>query len=448
LKYKKLLTTSRFNARAQGKFAVDVRTKTLVIGRRDPSSSETAFLGKVLEQSSSASLLDHNVAMDISFPHVVGIFGSRGSGKSYDLGIILEGIFNPDRGAVRDAAIVFDIQDQFWTLGYSPDPNLDIDQPQLHDLSAWGLDPTKVNNINILTPRSSDTQVQDTTEFSLAAAQLTYDDWLAILDLERYSAMGQSLSALLNSSPGAPPSTLADLCDPRGVLANFQQGTVDGLRWRLESLAATEIVGATGLSVDTLLEQGTLTVILMRNLPESVRGLVVGVIARMVADRMGRIQQSRKVAVRTGKADVTADLNLTGRLWLVLDEAHVLVPSDGGTAATAPLIDYVKRGRDAGLSLIFATQQPSAVNSKLMSQVDITLTHMLGFDADLTAAIARMPTRTSVDYEIDSHGSGSLADVIRSLGPGECVVADGASSRIFLAKIRPRSTAHGGATPQ
>jgi DNA helicase HerA-like ATPase len=130
-----------------------------------------------------------------------------------------------------------------------------------------------------------------------------------------------------------------------------------------------------------------------------------------------------------------------------LDEAHVLAPSDGSTAATNPLIDYVKRGRDAGLSLIFATQQPSAVNSKLMSQVDITLTHMLGFEADLTAAIARMPTLSSVDYDIDNHATGSLADVIRSLGPGECVVADGASSRIFLGRIRPRLTAHGGATP-
>ena len=46
-------------------------------------------------------------------------------------------------------------------------------------------------------------------------------------------------------------------------------------------------------------------------------------------------------------------------------------PERAGKDWTGPLVDYVKRGRDAGLSLIFATQQPSAVNSKLMSQVDI-----------------------------------------------------------------------------
>ena len=113
-----------------------------------------------------------------------------------------------------------------------------------------------------------------------------------------------------------------------------------------------------------------------------------------------------------------------------------------------PLIDYVKRGRDAGLSLVFATQQPSAVNHKLLSQVDLTLTHTLGFEADLNAAVARMPTRTAVDYEIDSQKVGSLKDVIRSLRPGEAVVADGFSDRIFVAKIRPRVTAHGGSTPK
>ena len=163
---------------------------------------------------------------------------------------------------------------------------------------------------------------------------------------------------------------------------------------------------------------------------------------------MGRVQQARKVARREKGIRVESDVELTGRLWTVLDEAHILVPSDGVTAATGPLIDYVKRGRDAGLSLLFATQQPSAVDSKLMSQVDITLTHMLGFEADLTAAIGRMPTRSSIDYEVDNERAGTIGDVIRSLAPGEAILADSASPRAFIVKVRPRRTAHGGETPE
>ena len=133
---------------------------------------------------------------------------------------------------------------------------------------------------------------------------------------------------------------------------------------------------------------------------------------------------------------------------MVIDEAHVLVPSDGTTAATGPLIDYVKRGRDAGLSLIYATQQPASVNSKLMSQVDLTITHTLGFDADINAAIARMPTLSSIDYEINNQKVSSLNDVIRSLNPGEAILADSTSGRVFIAKIRPRLSAHGGTNPE
>ncbi|SMF63549.1 ATP-binding protein [Allosphingosinicella indica] len=448
MKYKKLITGTRYQTRAPGNFFTDQKSKSVLLGRREASEINLAFVGKVLEQSRTGNLLDYNVQLDIQFPHVIGIFGSRGSGKSYDLGVILEGIFGPSRADVTDAGIVFDVQDQFWTLAYKPDPSLDTDQAQVQELTAWGLQPEHIEGVQVWIPQCSDTQVPEAVSFSLSASQLTHADWLAILELERFSPMGQALITLLDTSPGSTPEGLADLCDGAGPLSNYQQGTVDGLRWRLESLAHTEIIGSTGLSIDELLQKGRLTVVLMRNLAESVRGLVVGVISRLAADRMGRVQQARKVAARTGNRLSDDGIALTRRLWIVLDEAHVLVPSDGATAATGPLIDYVKRGRDAGLSLIFATQQPSAVNSKLMSQVDLTLTHMLGFDADLSAAIARMPTRASVDYDVDSQSGCSLADVIRSLGPGECVIADGASSRIFLARVRPRTTAHGGATPK
>lgn len=448
MKYKKLLTSTRFRTKSQSKFTLDAAGKAVLIGRRDATLANTVFLGKVLEQSSTSNLLDYGIMSDIGFPHVIGIFGSRGSGKSYDLGVIIEGIFNADRGKVRDAAVIFDIQDQFWTLGYAPREEFEVDREQLKELEAWGIAPIGLDNVKVWVPRSSDTQVSGAIPFSLAASQLSDDDWLSILELERYSAMGQALLTLIGQNAGATPGRLARLCDTRGLLNNFQQSTIDGLRWRLESLDASQVVDSDGLAVDDLLKEGQLTVVLMRNLPEAIRGLIVGVISRLVADRMGRVQQARKVALRMNGTLPAESENLTNRLWLVLDEAHVLVPSDGSTAATGPMVDYVKRGRDAGLSLIFATQQPSAVNSKLISQVDMTLTHMLGFDADLNAAIARMPTRSTVEYEIDHTAISSMSDVIRSLGPGECVVADQASSRIFVAKIRPRATAHGGATPK
>jgi uncharacterized protein len=448
LAYKKVFTASRFQTKSPNALSIDQRDKSVRIGAREASSHKDILLGKVIEQGKTSNILDYEVRCDIAFPHVVGIFGSRGSGKSFDLGVFLEGIFIRDDD-VNDAAIVFDVQDQFWTLSYSPSSAVPGDEPQLSEISRWGLTAAHVPDLRVFVPRGSDTQVPSAQEFALSAAQLSVADWLAILELERFSPMGQALLTLLNAAGSIEPMLLARQCSSGLLAASFQQGTIDGLRWRLESLQAAQIIGTSGISVDALLVPGHLTVILMRNLSESVRGLVVGVIARLVADRMGRIQQARKVALRTAGGQHLENENaITNRVWIVLDEAHVLAPSDGSTAASVPLIDYVKRGRDAGLSLIFATQQPSAVDSRLMSQVDLSITHMLGFEADLSAATARMPTRSNVDYEVENQKVGSVSDVIRSLGPGEAVIADGMSGRIFLAKIRPRTTAHGGATPK
>lgn len=450
MRYTKVLTQSRFQTKSQNNFSVNSKDRQVNVGVRSSGNNRAAYLGKVLEQGKIGNILDYNIFCDVSFPHVIGIFGSRGSGKSFDLGVLVEGIFlssDLSPSAPRDAAIIFDIQDQFWTLGHSPSGDLAVDEEQMAELKKWGLTPQAVPNIQVLAPHNSDTPIPNSIAFSLAAEQLAIDDWLAILELDRFSAMGQALIGLLEEVGPLPPGRLADAGPTSAALNNFQQGTMDGLIWRLRALDGSGVIGTDGFSIDDLLRPGTLSVMLMRNLSEPIRGLIVGVVSRLTADRMGRVQQTRKVALRTSGVQAEA-LELTGRLWLILDEAHVLIPNDGTTAATAPLIDYVKRGRDAGLSLIFATQQPSAVNTKLMSQVDMTITHMLGFDTDLNAAIARMPTRSSVDYDVDNERVGGMADVIRSLGPGEAILADSSSGRVFLAKIRPRVSAHGGGTPK
>ncbi|MCV2881887.1 ATP-binding protein [Actibacterium sp. XHP0104] len=451
MKYKKVFSTTRFRTSSHNTFNIDSKQKRVLIGARPGGDNRTAFLGKVIEQGKSSNILDYGVYCDVSFPHVVGIFGSRGSGKSFDLGVWLEGVFgaaSTDEQRITDSAIVFDVQDQFWTLAYEPSQSVEADSDQLADLLEWGLEPKLVPNVKVLVPQTSDTEVPNSETFSISSEQLSTSDYLAILELERFSAMGQALLTLISIYGKRTPGDLAGNCVDSPELSGFQQSTIDGLRWRLEGLDGTGLITATGVEIDLLLAPGSLTVILMRNLPEMIRGLVVGVISRLVADRMGRVQQARKVADRTGSPPPPDAKKLTNRLWLVLDEAHVLVPSDGQTPATAPLVDYVKRGRDAGLSLVFATQQPSAVNSKLLSQVDITITHMLGFDTDLSAAVARMPTRSAAEYEISHERTTSMTDVLRSLGPGEAVVADGASGRTFIAKIRPRTSAHGGATPK
>jgi DNA helicase HerA-like ATPase len=447
---KKVITSSRFSTNESSALLnTESTSRALRIGNpAADDSSSWSYLGKVCEQSGGSNILDYAVWYDLEFPHVVGIFGTRGTGKSFDLGVFVEGIGGLEGVTTEKmpsaATVVFDVQNQFWTLGLKPDTELSEDRDHIELIDNWGLKPQSLSSVSVWLPAGTESALPESKDFRLSPSQLERDDWLALLEIERYSPIGQALLTLVNDCPGAPPAELAKRCSP-SKLDSFQKGTVQALQWRLEALAESDLVGKPGIEIEELLSPGQTSVVLLRDLGESLRALTVGVVTRLVENRMSQYHQEKRI-VRRHKGSADRD-GLPDRVWTVVDEAHVMVPADGQTAATDPVVDYVKRGRDAGLSMIFASQQPSAVDSRLLSQVDVTLTHALAFETDLQAAVARMPTRTSVSYKREGFELPTLRDTIRSFKPGEVMVADSSNGRVFTAQVRPRLSAHGGNVP-
>lgn len=428
-------------------------TSSILIGRRpDDDHGSHGFIGKVIEMSSGTNMLDYGIWVDLSFPHVIGIFGTRGKGKSFTLGVLIECLIQKlalTSGLFPSTAIVLlDVQNQFWTLSNSPQKDLPEDEKHLAKLEQWGLKPAAVKEEDLVlwAPCEQDDHLPDAKVFQISPQQLNVDDWLAILEQERYTPMGQALIELLKKCDDHSPGTLSKNART-ATLPSIHPSTIDGLRWRLEAVEEMGLIGEPGVDPQSLLIPEKVSVMLLRNLPENMRALVAGVVARLLATRMSQHHQSRRIKRRRKNHNMDAESCMPERLWLGIDEAHVITPSEGKTPASAPLIDYVKRGRDAGMSLIFATQQPSAVDGKLMSQVDITLTHGLSFDADIQAATKRMPADSGHDYKRNGQQIPSLSGVIRTLAPGEVIVADAESCRTFIGTIRPRLTAHGGNTP-
>ena len=143
MKYRKVFSKARFQTKGRNSFSINYGTKSIVVGARSVTS-RSAYLGKVIEQGKISTVLDYGVFCDLSFPHVIGVFGSRGSGKSFDLGVFLEEVhdYEPTEQEAdgRDSIIVFDVQDQFWTLRYSPCVRDPADQRQLAELKQWGLE--------------------------------------------------------------------------------------------------------------------------------------------------------------------------------------------------------------------------------------------------------------------------------------------------------------------
>ena len=63
--------------------------KNLIFGASNnfQETSRLVYIGKVIESSASVSYLAADCWLDIAFPHVIYITGTRGTGKSFDLGV-------------------------------------------------------------------------------------------------------------------------------------------------------------------------------------------------------------------------------------------------------------------------------------------------------------------------------------------------------------------------
>jgi DNA helicase HerA-like ATPase len=99
------------------------------------------------------------------------------------------------------------------------------------------------------------------------------------------------------------------------------------------------------------------------------------------------------------------------------------------------LIRWVKEGRQPGLSLVVATQQPSAIDSEVLSQCDVILSHALTTRDDKTAL-----NRLTKDYmrnEIKTY----INQIART---GQAVFVDDDAENIDMTQIRPRVSKPGG----
>jgi len=118
--------------------------------------------------------------------------------------------------------------------------------------------------------------------------------------------------------------------------------------------------------------------------------------------------------------------------WLLVDEAHTFFE---GVARSA-LRRLLTRGRAPGISLVSATQRPSAVPEVGISQSDILVAHRLTSREDLTALQQAQPT-----YMTES------LDERMPTEPGGVAIVDDATETVHAAQVRERDTPHGGDSP-
>jgi hypothetical protein len=107
---------------------------------------------------------------------------------------------------------------------------------------------------------------------------------------------------------------------------------------------------------------------------------------------------------------------------------------------------YVNEGRNIGLSIAVTTQQPSGLDSAIRRNADILVIHSITMSADLEATEsmlnASVPKAVAIARtKVESH---VFENMVRELKIGYAIISSVNANRVFLVKVRPRVTAHGG----
>ncbi|MEM3714627.1 MAG: ATP-binding protein, partial [Nitrososphaeria archaeon] len=99
----------------------------------------------------------------------------------------------------------------------------------------------------------------------------------------------------------------------------------------------------------------------------------------------------------------------------------------------------IKEGRQPGIGLVVATQQPGKLNTDVITQADVIISHHITAEIDIKALNAVMQTYLTTE----------IRDLVVDLPklPGAAIVLDDNSERIYQIQVVPRRTWHGGSTP-
>ena len=457
----------------------------MVIGleSKESRSRNAIFLGKINETGTTRSFYNYNLWLAIDFPHIILICGKRGTGKSYTLGVIAEGLMGSDKVSTIEeptyAMLIVDTLGQFWQMKYPPMPKDPDGQEQLSLLSSWGLEPKGFKNINIVVPKGCNQYFSDWMIFSIRISDLDLDDWCGLLGVDRYySRMGQLMSQVYEKvvekgymwvkrhletgdiieSKRVDPKEIYNIEDLvecldhdqeiNSKIYGFETRTIRALRSRLADLRNWKVFDEKGSSIDDVFKHGTVTIMNLQEVDYALKSLVVGILVKKIFKARIEARGAEEATKITMRRKGNEEGVPPG--WLLIDEAHNYCPEAEITAAKNWLIRYAKEGRSLGLGLILTTQQPSALSNKLSSQINLLICHGLAFSQDVSAVEARLlnepPESFRLEYETIE--TNVLRRILRSLERGDALISASGVNRVFCAQVRPRLAMHGGGPPK
>ena len=407
----------------------------------------TVLIGKQYVKMGQTTSLSNPVYLDVAGAHVVFIVGKRGSGKSYTMGVVAEGLADLPREVKENLSIVLlDTMGIYWTMKY----------PNMQDaelLKEWGME-AKPLDVKIYTPagfynKYRDEGIPTDFPFSIRPLDVGPEDWCNSFSIDPNSAEGVLLTRVIQDLNNNNVSY--GLEDIFNVIKNDSESdtvTKNVILNQFEKAKGWGIFSKEGTPLKDLISSGQITILDVSPYATiasgwAIKALVVGLIAKNLFNQRllaRKMEEFKTVDAAMHYFSKNVEKKLEEPLvWLALDEAHELLPKEGKTAATDALITILREGRQPGISLILASQQPGKIHTDVMTQADTVIGHRLTakLDVDSLSQLMQSYMRKGLDEELN------ILPHVKGAG----IVFDDSNEKLFPIQIRPRFTWHGGGSP-
>lgn len=420
----------------------------IVIGRDDEDRKNfgtegTFLLAKHYVQMGQSTSLSNKILMDAARSHVIFVCGKRGSGKSYTMSAMAEGITELSEEVQKNLAVLMiDTMGIFWTMKHE-----NLKDQEL--LKEWNLAPGKIN-VKVFTPKGHYMKIKNMgiptdAPFSIRTSELSISDWCQTFGISEIDPIGILIGKILSQLKG--DYSIEEILEhlEKDKSDKTTKSAVENLfliakNWGLFSKDGTQITD--------ILEGGQVTVLDVSPYASSqhsqnIRALVIGLVCQKIFDE--RMEQRRAEEFKDIQdtedyfAKPKVDKKNIPVTWIMIDEAHEFLPKEGQTTATKALLTLLREGRQPGVSLVLASQQPGQIHTDVLTQSDVVIAHRLTakIDIDALGLLMQSYMRQNLDKQLSN-----LPDV-----KGAALLFDDTNERIYQIRVRPKITWHGGSSP-
>lgn len=399
----------------------------------------TGFIGRHLVGEKKEAHAANPVRLDLARPHVIGVFGKRGSGKSYTLAVIAEELLHmPPEIKDNVSVILIDTMGIYWSMKYPNDREVTL-------LDKWNLKPEALETTHYIPEgqvrifRENDIPFDKT--FMLNPGELSASDWAMAFKLKPNEEISILLERAIRNLKIEKWNSysLEDIIESVRETEGFDKRVKDALENKFLMAMDWGVFSENGTPIEELLQRGKSTVLDVSLYGDitggwSVRTLIVGLLAKRILRERMRARRVEEIEEMEGTLKSEMPI-----VWMILDEAHTFVPQKGETPASVPLQQWVKLGREPGVSLVVATQMPNKLHEDIIAQMDIVISHRLTAKSDVDHL--RNIMQTYMRYDL-----ATLLDNLPRM-PGVAICLDDNSERVYAIQVRPRLSWHGGGTP-